>query len=100
MVMDLQDVDETLEDAVARSHIRLFGSSSKSLSLHPSSNRHAVPPMEGDGGSQGFDEEDEEQGDDDLASDPDDLPYSEDENVELHFTGRSTHRVGHRSTDR
>ena len=100
MVMDLQDVDETLEDAVTRSHIRLFGSSSKSLSLHPSSNRHAVPPMEDDGGRQGFDAEDEEQGDDDLASDPDDLPYSEDENVELHFTGRSTHRVPHRSADR
>jgi len=101
MVMDLQDVDETLEDAVTRSQIRLLGSSSKALSLHPSSSRHAVPPIEDDGESQGFDEEDEEQeDDDDLASDSDELPYSEDENVEPHFTGRSTHRVGHRSADR
>jgi len=101
MVMDLQDVDETLEGAVARSQIRLLGSSSKSLSLHPSSSRHAVPSMEDDGESQGINEED-----DDLASDfdgngdDDELPYSEDENVGRHFTGRTTHRVGHRSADR
>ncbi|KAL4257508.1 Bms1-type G domain-containing protein [Pleurotus pulmonarius] len=33
MVMDLQDVNSTLEDAVARSSIKLFGSSSKALVL-------------------------------------------------------------------
>nr|VWP00954.1 MDR efflux pump ABC3 [Ganoderma boninense] len=33
MVLDLQDVDATLEDAVAKSQIRLFGSSSRPLAL-------------------------------------------------------------------
>ncbi len=33
MVMDLQDASATLEDAVAQSQIRLFGSSSKHLSV-------------------------------------------------------------------
>jgi ribosome biogenesis protein BMS1 len=103
MVMDLQDVSETLEDAVARSQIRLLGSSSKSLSLYPSSSQHTR--LEDDRADQGSDEEDEGQEGEDLAGgsdgddDDDELPYSEDENVELHFTGRSTHRAGHRSAD-
>lgn len=102
MVMDLQDVRETLEDAVARSHIRLLDSSSKSLSFNPSSSRHTR--VEHDRASQGSDE-DEEQEDEDPASDTDggsddeELPYSEDEDVDLHFTGRSGHRAGHRSAD-
>ena len=102
MMMDLQDVSETLEDAVARSHIRLLDSSSKSLSLDPSSSRHT---RVGDGRvSQGSDGDEGQEGED-LASDSDgsfddeELPYSEDENVELHFTGRSAHRAGHRSAD-
>ena len=71
MVMDLQDVSETLEDAVARSHIRLLGSSSKSLSLDPSSSRHTrvgVDPV-----SQGSDEED---GPDDCGNEESDHPAS------------------------
>ncbi|KAI0801985.1 hypothetical protein BC629DRAFT_1733659 [Irpex lacteus] len=39
MVMDLQDVNATLEDAVARSQIRLFGSSSQPLSVDPGPSR-------------------------------------------------------------
>jgi ribosome biogenesis protein BMS1 len=103
MVMDLQDVSETLEDAVARSQIRLLDSSSKSLSLHPSSSQHTR--IEDDRVDQGSDEEDEGWEGEDLASgsdgdiDDEELPYSEDENVDLHFTGRSTHRAGHRSAD-
>jgi len=103
MVMDLQVVSETLEDAVARSQIRLLESSSKSLYLDPSSSRHTR--VGDDRGSQGSDGEEEGQEGEDLASDSDgdfddeELPYSEDENVELHFTGRSAHRAGHRSTD-
>ena len=103
MVMDLQDVSETLEDAVARSQIRLLDSSSRSLSLHPSSSQHTR--IGDDRVDQGSDEEDEGWGDEDLASgsdgdvDDEELPYSEDEDVELHFTGRSTHRAGHRSAD-
>jgi ribosome biogenesis protein BMS1 len=104
MVMDLQDVSETLEGAVARSQIRLLDSSSKSLTLDPSSSRHTR--VEDDRVSQRGDGEEEGQEDeDDLASDSDgdfddeELPYSEDENVELHPTGRSAHRAGHRSAD-
>jgi ribosome biogenesis protein BMS1 len=103
MVMDLQDVSETLEDAVARSRIRLLDSSSKSLSLDPSSSRHAR--VEDDRVSQERDGEDGGQEGEDLTSDSDgdfddeELPYSEDENVELHFTGRSAHRAGHRPAD-
>ncbi|KAF8895142.1 hypothetical protein BD779DRAFT_1608832 [Infundibulicybe gibba] len=36
MVMDLQDVGNTLEDAVAKSQIRLFGSSSRNLTVKDS----------------------------------------------------------------
>ncbi|KAI0272913.1 GTP binding protein [Russula aff. rugulosa BPL654] len=103
MVMDLQDVSETLEGAVARSQIRLFDSSSKSLTLDPSSSRHTR--VEDDRVGQGSDGEEERQDDEDLASDSDgdfddeELPYSEDEDVELHPTGRSAHRAGHRSAD-
>jgi ribosome biogenesis protein BMS1 len=103
MVMDLQDARETLEDAVARSQIRLLDSSSKTLSLDPSSSRQTR--VEDGRVSQGSDGEDEGQEGEDLASDFDggfddeELPYSEDENVELHFTGRSAHRAGHRSAD-
>ena len=103
MVMDLQDVSETLEDAVARSQIRLLDSSSRSLSLYPSSSRHTR--VEDDRVDQGSDEDDEGQECEDLASgsdgevDDEELPYSEDENVELHFTGRSSHRSGHRPAD-
>jgi ribosome biogenesis protein BMS1 len=103
MVMDLQDVSETLEDAVARSQIRLLDSSCKSLSLYPFSSQHTR--VEDDVLDQGSDEEDEGREGEDLASgsdgdfDDEELPYSEDENVELHFTGRSTHRAGHRSAD-
>lgn len=35
MVIDLQDAGETLEKAVARSQIRLLGSSSKTLAAVP-----------------------------------------------------------------
>jgi ribosome biogenesis protein BMS1 len=103
MVMDLQDVSETLEGAVARSQIRLLDSSSKSLTLDPSSSRHTR--VEDDRVSQGSDGEEEGQEDEDFASDSDgdfddeELPYSEDENVELHPTGRSAHRAGHRSAN-
>jgi len=105
MVMDLQDVNETLEDAVTRSQIRLLGSSSKSVSLYPSSSQRALSPAE-NGKGQGGDGEDGEEESDDLTSDSDgdlddrELVHSEDENAELLFTGRSTHRVSHRSADR
>ncbi|KAL1707544.1 hypothetical protein EV121DRAFT_288419 [Schizophyllum commune] len=67
MVMDLQDVNSTLEDAVARSQIRLFGSSSKGLEVQE---RDEVD--EDDFGDESGDEEDEELSEDeDEDGDPD-----------------------------
>jgi ribosome biogenesis protein BMS1 len=106
MVMDLQDVSETLEDAVARSQIRLLGSSSKSLSLYPSSSQHTLSNVKDNRGSQVRDVEDEgPEGEDlesgsDEESDDEELPPSDDENVDLHLTGRPTHRANHRPADR
>ncbi|EKM51560.1 uncharacterized protein PHACADRAFT_150036 [Phanerochaete carnosa HHB-10118-sp] len=62
MVMDLQDINTTLDDAVARSQIKLFGSSSKPLAVDPGPSRlHS--------GSE--DEEDEDEADD-MPEDEDD----------------------------
>jgi ribosome biogenesis protein BMS1 len=97
MVMDLQEINQTLETAVARSHIRLLNSSSKSLSIDPSSNRHVLSPEESD------DERDEGEvsaSGSDGDFDDEELPYSEDEVVEAHFTGRTTVRSGNRSVDK
>ena len=60
MVMDLQDVNTTLDDAVARSQIRLFGSSSRPLAVDPGPSR----PHSGseDEGSDVSDDEDDEDG--------------------------------------
>ncbi|KAI0087738.1 DUF663-domain-containing protein [Irpex rosettiformis] len=59
MVMDLQDVSATLEDAVARSQIKLFGSSSKALSVDPGPSRlHGSSDEESDGSDE--EEEDSE----------------------------------------
>ncbi|KAH9042263.1 DUF663-domain-containing protein [Lactarius pseudohatsudake] len=96
MVMDLQEVNETLEDVVARSHIRLLGSSSKSLSIHPSAGGHSFPRDIDDD-----DESDTRDDSDDLTDTSEDydgeLRHSE---VELHFTGRPTQRTVHRSADK
>jgi ribosome biogenesis protein BMS1 len=99
MVMGLQEVNETLEDVVARSQIRLLGSSSRSLSLHPSASAHTLLRDAGD--EQESDTGDEELEDDDLTDafedDDDELRHNE---VELQFTGRSEQRTVHRSTDK
>lgn len=106
MVMDLQDINETLEDAVARSQIRLFGTSSKSLSINPSSSKGALSRMEGDDKSEGSDGEDEEQEGEDPESssdgdlDDEELLSGEDETVETLHTGRSTLRSEHRSAEK
>ena len=100
MVMDLQEVNETLEDAVARSQIRLLGSSSKSLSIHPPASGHTLPRDVGHEEEES-DTGDDGQGSDDLTGasedyDDDELRHNE---VEPHFTGRSTQRIVHRSAD-
>lgn len=68
MVMDLQDVHTTLADGIAKSSIKLFGSSSKPLSLRPSGS--------------GYDDEDDEDSEDEDAeglSDDDDVSGEEEE---------------------
>src|SRR6266702_18411 len=101
MVMDLKEVNETLEDVVARSQIRLFGSSSKSLSIDPSASGHTLPRDLGDDEEQESDTGDDGQEGGDLtgASEDydDELRHNE---GELHVTGRSTQRTVHRSADK
>ncbi|KAF6741440.1 GTP binding protein [Ephemerocybe angulata] len=82
MVMDLQDVNSTLEDAVARSQIRLFGSSSKTLTVEPT--------REDDSD----DEHDEEQ-DSDAEEEEDDWMLEE-----ANTTGENTGRRGMRTVTR
>ncbi|KAG0704779.1 DUF663-domain-containing protein [Suillus ampliporus] len=68
MVIDLQDVDETLEDTVARSKIRLFGSSSNPLT---------IDAQHHDGESNDSDEEDASE--DDSEFEDAEEAFSEDE---------------------
>ncbi|KAF9474527.1 DUF663-domain-containing protein [Pholiota conissans] len=83
MVMDLQDVDQTLEDRVAQSNIRLFGSSSKALVV--------------DEDKDSEEEEYSEQSDSGIDSDEDseDEDMDEDEDIPRHAdnTGRTTRRT-------
>ncbi|KAJ3522810.1 hypothetical protein NMY22_g11729 [Coprinellus aureogranulatus] len=57
MVMNLQDVNTTLDDAVARSQIKLFSSSSKAIELNASQND---PNADSDEDMSDDDEEDDE----------------------------------------
>ncbi|EGO23685.1 hypothetical protein SERLADRAFT_469881, partial [Serpula lacrymans var. lacrymans S7.9] len=115
MVMDLQDVDATLEDNIARGSIRLFGSSSNPISVDPILEHNEEEGV-------GSDEEDSELDDidsggsehssdeDDVTQDDDDDDEGEDEagmlahgGTENH--GRSTLRkvarpIRHRSSNR
>ncbi|KAF9465720.1 GTP binding protein [Collybia nuda] len=92
MVMDLQDVGSTLEDAVAKSQIRLFGDSSKSLTVDPSSS--ADVEIESDD-----DEDDNDEGDEDDSgiesgadNDNNDEVDEEDRPPGPRSTGRSNRR--------
>lgn len=70
MVMNLQDVNSTLDDAVARSQIKLFGSSSQPLTVDPAHNEGSEDEEseeeEGDEHSDEWSEDEEigEEGDD------------------------------------
>ncbi|KAI0050270.1 DUF663-domain-containing protein [Auriscalpium vulgare] len=100
MVMDLQDVDETLEDVVVRSQIRLLGSSSKSITVGPSSS--GIDRQDSD--QEDYDDSEDEGGEDEddemeSGSELDDAEWmNADDDTELSNTGRSTHRVVQRST--
>jgi ribosome biogenesis protein BMS1 len=86
MVMDLQDAGLTLEDGVAQSHIRLFGSSSKHLTVEAPADDESDEEEDESG-----DEEEDESGiDSDDASVGDD---NEDTIPKPHSTGRSSRRA-------
>jgi ribosome biogenesis protein BMS1 len=67
MVMDLQDVQGTLDERVAESHIRLFGSSSQHLSVGPS-----APALNGDEDEEMSGEEDDDLDEDDFEDEDED----------------------------
>jgi ribosome biogenesis protein BMS1 len=74
MVMNLQDVSSTLEDAVAKSHIRLLGTSSKILTVNPSLNID----VDEDEDEEDEDKEDEEDEDEDVdVEDNDDIQHED-----------------------
>ncbi|KAG2060666.1 DUF663-domain-containing protein [Suillus hirtellus] len=86
MVIDLQDVDETLEETVARSNIRLFGSSSNPLTIdtrhHNRENSYGDDDAEEDEDVSQSDSEFEEEGEvfsedeqDDEGSDEEDKQF-------------------------
>ncbi|RXW21073.1 hypothetical protein EST38_g4783 [Candolleomyces aberdarensis] len=92
MVMDLQDVNSTLDDAVARSQIRLFGSSSQPL----------IVGSENDDGSED-EESDDEEGEEssDEGTDGEEPDEDEDDDWEIEDTpagakntGRTSMRTG------
>ncbi|KAF4581483.1 Glycoside hydrolase 2 (Mannanase, beta-galactosidase) [Pleurotus pulmonarius] len=77
MVMDLQDVNSTLEDAVARSSIKLFGSSSKALVLDDNTG-HVGGEVE----QHSDDDDDDADGEDADSIISEDEASSEDEEME------------------
>ncbi|KZT64267.1 DUF663-domain-containing protein [Daedalea quercina L-15889] len=106
MVMDLQDVESTLEDAVVKSQIRLFGSSSRPLIVQAGPSR--LPDMsdesedeeseaKGEGDDEniaGSDLDDDDDASDDLSNDEDEM---EEDGAGPSDWGRSSRRNVHRS---
>jgi ribosome biogenesis protein BMS1 len=108
MVMDLQDVSSTLEDAVAKSHIRLLATSSKALATYPSSSIDVDPSGDdddcgNDGGESDDDDEEEEEEEERMADDDvrdganTDSESSDDDEAQTH---RYTGRLGYRNITR
>ncbi|KAI0031182.1 hypothetical protein K488DRAFT_52625 [Vararia minispora EC-137] len=99
MVMDLQDAPETLEDIVTRSKIRLLGSSSKSLTVDPSSSR-TTRHDSSDSDESSFEDEDASGLED--ADEPSDLGNGSDgdweEGPSTGCSGRTTARTQQRPT--
>ncbi|KAI0345907.1 DUF663-domain-containing protein [Trametopsis cervina] len=108
MVMDLQDVSSTLEDAVARSQIKLFGSSSHPLSVEPGPSRlHGSSEDSEDSGDEEEDEEEDSDGDlgeeeewevdSDGQLSEDDGVSADEEGEDVRDRGRATPRNRHRA---
>ncbi|KAI0350353.1 DUF663-domain-containing protein [Trametes cingulata] len=103
MVLDLQDVNATLEDQVAKSQIRLFGSSSQPLSVEagPSTLRSDESEDDEDD-SEGYSDEDEDEDDEqgDGIEEEDgfsDDEFDEDEEGDVGDRGRTAPRNVRRS---
>ena len=110
MVMDLQDVNATLEDRVAQSSIRLFGTSSQALRVDPSPVGRNGGMDDGDGEEEEdeSDEEEEDDGEDEEGSNSesgseedsdfeDQEEGDEDLSEPVHNTGRAGRRTVTRS---
>ncbi|KAG2065034.1 DUF663-domain-containing protein [Suillus decipiens] len=100
MVIDLQDVDETLEETVARSNIRLFGSSTNPLTIDAQhSNRENSYSDDDDDDSGGDDEEDDdvEEEDEDEDTSGGDSEFEEGDEV---FSEDEQPRIGPSNTGR
>ena len=95
MVMDLQDIGSTLEDAVAKSQIRLLGTSSKNLTVNHDANDDDVEePSDEDFDSQDQGESDEES---DMDEDQDEDAEDGEQACDLHITGCSSQRTNART---
>lgn len=92
MVMDLQDVGSTLEDGVAKSQIRLLGSSSKNLTVNNDDDDEE--PYDEDFDSQDEEESDEES---DIDSDHDEDVEDGEQARDPCNTGRLSQRTGART---
>ena len=92
MVMDLQDVSATLEDQVAQSNVRLFGTSSQVLTVDPQDNEEDDSSEDDEGPS--FEDDNEFEDD---AEESEDGEEEEDINPDGRNTGRSNHRAITRS---
>src|SRR5260221_3044692 len=90
MIMDLQDVNATLEDQVAQSQIRLFGTSSKALTADPSSSGQR--DEDDDEYASSSEDEDEESGDE-ISENGSDTSDNEEIPMNTHNTGRLSHRT-------
>ncbi|KIY72475.1 DUF663-domain-containing protein [Cylindrobasidium torrendii FP15055 ss-10] len=95
MVMDMQDASATLEDAVAQSNIRLFGSSKSHLSAPSTSAKTLDDEDEDDEGFEGGSDEDE-----DDSAEESDAEEDEDTFVDVSQDPRNTGRSAKRSITR
>jgi ribosome biogenesis protein BMS1 len=98
MVMDLQDVAGTLEDAMGKSQIRLFGTSSNPLSVANPDDGEGEDGEEDEGSEGSVSSEEDEDGEEGEAS------TEEDDTVDLdrlldgaENTGRRSHRIVQRT---
>ncbi|KAF9049541.1 DUF663-domain-containing protein [Hymenopellis radicata] len=97
MVMDLQDASGTLEDAVARSQIRLFGSSSGTLNAPAAAGSDDSDSSDEEGDEEEFDDVDEDEDEDGASDDQDD---DDDSPVNLAQDPRNTGRSSMRKVVR